>query len=129
VVRGTLVAIPMVLFGLFLLIGGGAAVAAVGTYQYLSQGLPDPSTLGSITFTSQTVVYDRSGNIELAKLGSDRRQLVQFADIPTALIDATTSVEDKTFWDNAGFDPLGFLSAAIDTVSGRERGGSGRAAG
>ena len=47
-----------------------------------------------------------------------------FADIPPALIDATTSIEDKTFWENSGFDPAGFIAAAIDTIQGRDRGGS-----
>ena len=47
-----------------------------------------------------------------------------FADIPPALIDATTSIEDKTFWENSGFDPAGFVAAAIDTIQGRDRGGS-----
>jgi membrane peptidoglycan carboxypeptidase len=124
-VRGTLVAIPIFLFGLFLLIGAGAAIAAVSTYQYLAQGLPDPtSALDAITFTSQTVVYDRTGKVELAKLGSDRRDVVQFKDIPTGLIDATTSIEDKTFWDNVGFDPLAFVKATIDTLNGNDRGAS-----
>ncbi len=44
--------------------------------------------------------------------------------MPPALIDATTSIEDKTFWQNAGFDPIGILSAALDTVTGNARGAS-----
>ncbi len=125
--RATLVAIPALLFGVFLLLGAGAAVAAVGTYQWLAQGLPDPSSAldpGKLTFTSQTVVYDRTGNVELAKLGTDRRDVVQFKDIPVALIDATTSIEDHTFWQNPGFDIGGFVSATLATISGNDRGGS-----
>jgi membrane peptidoglycan carboxypeptidase len=125
VLAGALVAIPIVLFSLLLLIGAGAAVAAVGTYQWLSQGLPDPSSaLNAITFTSQTVVYDRTGGTQLAMLGSDRRDVVAFKDLPTGLIDATTSAEDKTFWENAGFDPLAFVKATLDTISGQDRGAS-----
>src|SRR5512140_91274 len=101
-IRSALVAIPIFLFALLVVLGAGAGVAAVSAYQYLSQGLPDPSRLDAITFTSQTVVYDRTGNIQLAKLGSDRRSVVQFKDIPEGLIDATTAAEDKTFWQNAG---------------------------
>lgn len=123
--RGTLLAIPVVLFSVLLLAGAGAAVAAVGTYQYLARDLPDPSTaLDALTFSSQTVVYDRTGTVQLAKLGSDRRDVVQFADIPDGLIDATTSVEDKTFWANAGFDPFAFVKATLDTISGNDRGAS-----
>ncbi len=125
VLKGLLVAIPIVLFSLFLLLGAGAAVAAVGAYQLMAQGLPDPtSALDAITFTSQTIIYDRSGNIELAKLGSDRRSVVAFKDIPAGLIDATTSVENKTFWEDPGFDVGGFVSAAIATLNGNDRGGS-----
>ena len=125
VLKGTLVAIPIVVFSFFLLVGAGAAVAAVGAYQFMAQGLPDPSTaLDAITFTSQTLVYDRTGNIELAKLGSDRRSVVAFKDIPAGLIDATTSVENKTFWEDPGFDIGGFISATLDTLNGNDRGGS-----
>ena len=65
-----------------------------------------------------------SGDVQLARLGDDRREVVTFAEIPPALIDATTSIEDKTFWENSGFDPAGFVAAAIDTIQGRDRGGS-----
>ena len=106
------------------MIGAGAGVAAVSAYQYLSQGLPDPTTLDAITFTSQTVVYDRTGNIELAKLGSDRRDVVQYKDIPDPLVDATVAAEDKTFWQNAGFDPIAFIKATYDTLQGNDRGAS-----
>ncbi len=125
--QGAFAAIPVLLFGLFLVLGAGAAVTAVGAYQWLAQGLPDPSSAldpGKLTFTSQTVVYDRTGNVELAKLGTDRRDVVEFKDIPVALIDATTSIEDHTFWQNPGFDIGGFISATIDTISGNDRGGS-----
>src|SRR5205823_4189557 len=40
------------------------------------------------------------------------------------LIDATTATEDKTFWENAGFDPIGIASAGFDSLQGRERGAS-----
>jgi penicillin-binding protein 1A len=123
VLQGTLVAIPIILFSFFMLVGAGAAVAAVGAYQFMAQGLPDPASLDSITFTSQTTVYDRSGNVELAKLGSDRRSVVAFKDIPAGLLDATTSIENKTFWEDPGFDIGGFISATLDTLNGNDRGG------
>ena len=62
--------------------------------------------------------------MQLARLGDDRREVVTFDDIPPELVDATTAIEDKTFWENSGFDPAGFVSAAIDTLKGNDRGGS-----
>ncbi len=108
-----------------MLLGLVGSAGAVAGYSYLARDLQDPkSTLDAITFTQQTTVYDRNGETVLARLGDDRRVVVTFDQIPPTLVDATTSVEDKTFWDNAGFDPLGFLSAAIDTINGKDRGGS-----
>src|SRR4029079_18466160 len=45
-------------------------------------------------------------------------------EIPKVLLDATTAVEDKTFWDNAGFDPVAIVSAALDSIRGDSRGAS-----
>ena len=119
------VAIPLFLFGTFLLVGLVGFVVAVSAYSLYSQGLDDPKVLlDSITFDQQTVVYDSTGKIELARFGQQKRVVVQFNDIPRTLIDATTSIEDKTFWDNAGFDPLAIVSAAYDSIRGRSRGAS-----
>ena len=43
--------------------------------------------------------------MELARFGDAKREVVTFEEIPPVLLDATTAVEDKTFWENAGFDP------------------------
>ncbi|HEY5433988.1 MAG TPA: biosynthetic peptidoglycan transglycosylase, partial [Candidatus Limnocylindrales bacterium] len=119
------IALPLLLFTTLLLLGAAGATASVAAYSYLSKDLEDPkAALDKITFTAQTKVYDRTGAVLLASLGDDRREVVTFDQIPPVLIDATTSVEDKTFWDNSGFDPAGFIAAAIDTISGRDRGGS-----
>jgi len=100
-------------------------MASVAGYTYLAKDLEDPKqALDRLDFTQQTAVYDRTGEVLLAKLGDDRREVVTFDQIPEGLVDATTAIEDKTFWDNAGFDPAGFVSAAIDTVNGNDRGGS-----
>jgi membrane peptidoglycan carboxypeptidase len=40
------------------------------------------------------------------------------------MLDATTAIEDKDFWVNPGFDPVGIVSAGLDTLSGKPRGAS-----
>jgi peptidoglycan glycosyltransferase len=123
--RAAAVALPLFLFATLLLLGVAGAAGSVAAYTYFAKDLQDPkSALDAITFTQQTTVFDRTGEVTLARLGDDRRDVVTFEQIPPELIDATTAIEDKTFWENSGFDPIGFLSAAIDTVNGRDRGGS-----
>src|SRR6476620_9645396 len=107
------------------LLAGAGAVVAVGAYNYYASGLPDPvAALTNIPFEQQTVIYDRTGNIELARLGDLKRELVTFDQIPGEMLDATTAIEDKDFWSNPGFDPAGIVSAGLDTVSGKPRGAS-----
>jgi membrane peptidoglycan carboxypeptidase len=98
---------------------------AVGTYNHYAAGLPDPKeALNDLTFEQQTRIYDRTGKIELARLGILKREVVTFDDIPAEMIDATTAIEDKDFWENAGFDPIGIVSAGLDTIAGKPRGAS-----
>ena len=125
VVKRTAIAIPILLFVAFLGTGLAGLLGVVAAYSYYSEGLPEPEEqLANLEFDQQTTVYDKSGTLVLARLGERKRELVRFTDIPDEVLDATTAIEDKDFWDNPGFDLGGFLSATIDTVNGRPRGGS-----
>jgi membrane peptidoglycan carboxypeptidase len=123
--RPLAVAIPIFLFASFLVLGAVGFLATVSAYAYYSRDLPDPrDLLANIQFNQQTTVLDRTGTVTLAQFGDQKRELVTFADIPPELIDATTAIEDKDFWSNPGFDVGGFISATLDTLAGRPRGGS-----
>ena len=107
------------------MVGLAGLVAVAAAYNYYSQGLPDPKdTLTNLEFDQQTRITDRTGKVELARLGEFKRELVTFQEVPDELLDATTAIEDKDFWSNPGFDFGGFVSATLDTLEGHPRGGS-----
>jgi membrane peptidoglycan carboxypeptidase len=123
--RRAALAIPVVLFASFLVLGSVGFVGSVAAYAHYANGLPDPAeAFSDLSFDEPTLVFDRSGQTQLASFGDLNRSLVGFADIPPELIDATTAIEDKDFWKNPGFDVGGFLSATVDTLMGHPRGGS-----
>ncbi len=125
VVKRTAIIIPILLFAAFLGSGLAGLLGVVAAYSYYSQGMPNPeAALTDLSFDEQTIVLDKSGEIELARLGERKRDVVTFDELPDEVLDATTAIEDKDFWDNPGFDLAGFLSATVDTVNGRPRGGS-----
>jgi membrane peptidoglycan carboxypeptidase len=105
-------------------LGALAAIAVVSTYVSMSQGLVDPSALTANQVAQDSVIYDRTGKTVLAHFGATNRQVVTFDQIPKVLIDATTAVEDKTFWTNPGFDPTAVISSGIDAIRGNPRGAS-----
>jgi membrane peptidoglycan carboxypeptidase len=111
----------------FLFLGGLGvigSVAVVAVYSALASDLPDPRTLTQYRLPEETVVYDRTGQSELARFGEFKREVIEFADIPPLVLDATTAIEDKTFWQNPGFDPVAIIAAGLDTIRGDSRGAS-----
>jgi penicillin-binding protein 1A len=121
---GTAARMGLFLFGVLAFLGIAGAVAAVGLYVELSANLPDPHALEQMQLIQQSVVYARDGSTQLATFGTENRTVLKFKDIPSRLVDATTAVEDGTFWDNSGFDPVGILASGLDALRGRPRGAS-----
>ncbi|MEZ4643966.1 MAG: transglycosylase domain-containing protein [Chloroflexota bacterium] len=129
----------LALFGVVLLIGvvGVTAVAA-----YFTQDLPaitDLEKLGqdtSATFeTSKIYAWgdpkpDGSRDLVLIyevidPLGGDRQWLT-LEQIPQSIIDATVAIEDKSFWENPGYDVEGIGRAFYEflILGGDVQGGS-----
>ena len=127
-VKRLAIIIPLILFTTIVLVGVLGVVSAVAAYNIYANNLPTAdqikSVLENIDFSQTTRVYDRSGKIQLATFAREQRDVVTFDQIAPVLVDATTAAEDKTFWQNAGFDPVGIISAGLDTLSGRGRGAS-----
>ena len=102
-------------------------VAASGAVAMLSDDLPDPTQLGTLTFNQPTIIYDRTGKVELARFEREKRRVVAYDEVPHLVLDATTTAEDRTFWENDGYDPAAILAAAFQNVTGEgdtERGAS-----
>jgi peptidoglycan glycosyltransferase len=107
-------------------VGGVAAAtgATAVTIDYLSQGLPDVNNFEELDYAQPSVVYDRSGTVELARFQSERRHVVTYEEIPKLVLDATIAVEDRSFWDNEGYDPNAIASAIVALATGGgDRGG------
>ncbi len=114
----------LLLFGALVMLGGVGSAIAVTTYVSLSNDLPDPAILEQIELPQQSVILDRTGTVELARFGEFNRETVTFDQVPPVLVDATTAVEDRTFWENSGFDTIGIFAAGLDALRGQARGAS-----
>src|SRR4029077_11049100 len=115
--RRAALALPVLLFGSLVALGAVAFIGVVSAYAVYSRDLPDPQkALDDLGFDQPSIVYDRTGTVELARLGERKRELITFDQIPPEMLDATTAIEDKDFWSNPGFDLGGFISATVDTL-------------
>ena len=107
-------------------LGGIGVVVGTGIVGSLSDGLPE-ANLATLTFAQPTIVYDRTGTVELARFEREKRRVVAYDEVPKLVLDATTTAEDRTFWTNDGYDPAAIAAAAVQNATGEsadERGAS-----
>ena len=93
-----------------------AAVGGVAAFAFFSADLPAVEDFAKDPLALTTKVYDRTGNDLLYQFEDERREIVQFDDVPQTMIDATLAAEDKTFWTNPGIDVFGILRAVRDDL-------------
>ncbi|MEO1688204.1 MAG: PBP1A family penicillin-binding protein, partial [Pseudomonadota bacterium] len=86
--------------------------------------LPDHESLARYQPATISRVYDGEGRI-LAEYFTERRIFAPIDEIPDLVKNAFISAEDRGFYDHAGFDALGIVSAVVDYAQGgRLRGAS-----
>jgi len=121
----------VVAIGLFFSLTVGGAVAA---YLSLTANLPDPAQIEA-QFTNQnqdffetTKIYDRTGKNLLYEVIDERtgdRQWVALDQIPELCRQATIANEDRSFYENPGFDLRGMGRALMSNLQGGQvQGGS-----
>ncbi|HYL41524.1 MAG TPA: hypothetical protein VET90_09460, partial [Candidatus Binatus sp.] len=77
--RPVALALPLLLFSSFLIIGAIGFVASVSAYAYYANGLTDPKVaFQNLAFDQPTTILDRTGTVQLASLGSNKREVVTF---------------------------------------------------
>jgi penicillin-binding protein 1A len=97
---------------------GLVVVLTTSVITIMSADLPEPSALAELDFAQPTVLYDREQKVELGRFQEQRRNVVTFEEIPPLVLDATTTAEDRTFWDNAGVDMQAVMAAMAENAAG-----------
>jgi membrane peptidoglycan carboxypeptidase len=104
----------------FIILSGIGSAYAV--YDSFASQLPDPTAIETEQEDFETSkIYDRSGEILLYELFDPYRgdrSYVILDDIPEFCREATVILEDKTFYDNPGFDPEGIGRAFYQNLQG-----------
>lgn len=114
-------ALTAIILGFGLLLGGSAA-AVVG---YFAADLPAAHALETVQIPLSTYIYDRTGQHVLFRLEDERRIPIELSAVPLRMQQATTAIEDKSFWTNPGIDIGGIVRAAQANMSSGEIVGGG----
>ena len=72
--------------------------------------------------TEPSVILDKDG-IEIAKVGAERRTMIEYNDLSEVLIDAIVATEDSNFFEHNGVDWARFLKASFLQLLGKSEAG------
>ena len=77
-----------------------------------SRELPTVGQIATRQVSQSTKIYDRTGEVLLYEIsGGKERTVVPLEGMPQYLKDATVAIEDRRFYEEAGFDPRAVLRA------------------
>ena len=82
---------------------------------YFSSGLPDYKKLESYEPPVSSRVYADNGTL-IAEYAIEKRIFIPYDSIPTKVINAFLSAEDKNFFNHLGIDPKGIVRATINNI-------------
>ncbi len=98
--------------------------ALICTYVYLEPSLPTVAAMKNNELAVPLRVYTRSGDL-IAQIGEQRRNPVQYDQIPLIVRQAFIAAEDDRFFEHHGFDWQGLLRSVYVNLTSREtQGGS-----
>lgn len=119
-----LAVILIVFVAVNVLMVGSAVGAVAGVYTFFARGLPDASAIETEQIEFETVrIYDRTGQHLLYESFDPRpfrgdRTFLPLDEISSWVISATVGLEDRSFWENPGVNPVGLGRALVSNLRG-----------
>ena len=110
--RALVILVQLALAGLLV-----SVVVFVGSYFYLSAQLQ--GAIDQVVNYQGYVVgdtprfYDRHGTLLFELKSVEKRRWLAYQEMPPAVIQATIAVEDRTFWQNPGFNLAAIVAAGL----------------
>jgi penicillin-binding protein 1A len=82
-----------------------------------------PNFDSSLLYKKQSTIILNNKNEEVARLGSENREIVSYNALPQVLVDAIIATEDSRFYQHNGFDIARFLKAVSGHLEGNDAAG------
>lgn len=88
-------------------------------FLWYSRDLPTPGKLVTANAENSTRIYDRNGELLYSVYEDANRTYVKLDDMSKYLREGTIAIEDKDFYKNKGFSPLGYVRVAWNALRGK----------
>jgi 1A family penicillin-binding protein len=104
------------------LVGGVILIPLL--FVWYSRDLPTPGKLVTSKYSDATRLYDRNGELLYSVYQDENRTYVKLDEIPKYVREGTISIEDKDFYKNGGFSPMGYVRALWNALQGNRLAGA-----
>ena len=99
----------------------GGIMVASAAYLYLAPLLPEPETYRNVQLETPLRIYTADNQL-IDEIGN-RRNPVQYEDIPSVLINALIATEDVRFYSHPGVDIQSLIRGFYGFITGKRLGG------
>ncbi len=111
-------------FLIIFLVMGILGIIGIGAFMvYVVSSAPEFKT-SLLTEKQSTILYDSNGE-EFAKMGSQKRENIEYSDLPEIFIDALIATEDSRYFQHNGLDLARFSKAVVQQLMGKSDAGGG----
>lgn len=107
--------VKVVFFTALFLAFAGIAGGATAFYSYAKEA--PKLTDSKLRDPLSSKILDKNGDV-YAEIGKERREYIEYKDIPKQLENAVLSTEDSRFYEHNGMDPIRLASAAVGNITG-----------
>ncbi|WP_240771001.1 transglycosylase domain-containing protein [Nocardioides sp. GY 10113] len=93
------------------------SLIGVGVFIYAYRSIDIPNANAEF-LTETTHVYYADGETDLGQFAIQRRDAIDYDEMPQSIKDAVVASENRTFWTDKGIDPRGIVRAAFSNAKG-----------
>ncbi len=111
------------LFLIILLLGIIGILAFIVFFIIVILASPD-FNVEKLERSETTIIYDNKKNV-IATLGSEKREKLEYDELPEVLVDAIVATEDSRFFQHNGVDAPRFTKAVLGQLAGASDAGGG----
>lgn len=95
-------------------------------YHAYAQDIVNKSAAETFQKGEASYIYDKDGNLLARLCGDEDSEYLSYEELPAYVVDAFVAVEDRSFWENPGYDLKGILRVGINFIrtKGEEKHGA-----
>ena len=114
-----LLVLILIMITVFVIIMGGLFLPRIVQYYQYAKDVVNGSSAKDFQSGDTSYIYDSKGEVIVKINDGTDSAYISYAEIPQSVIDAFVSIEDRSFWENGGYDIKGIARVLVRYIRSR----------